>query len=52
MQSTKEIFLAFPLLTKKVVLEIIDIVRLHDGKFVEHWNVLDWQNVLTQSTAQ
>jgi steroid delta-isomerase-like uncharacterized protein len=45
-------FFGIPASDKKVVMEIIDIIRLQDGKFVEHWNVLDWQNVITQITAQ
>jgi len=29
----------------------MDIIRLKDGKFVEHWNVLDWQHVISQLTS-
>jgi len=45
-------FFGTPASGKKVVMEIIDIVRLRDGKFAEHWSALDWQNVVTQITAQ
>jgi steroid delta-isomerase-like uncharacterized protein len=41
-------FLGIPPSNKNVVIDVIDIIRLQDGKFVEHWNVLDWQNVLQQ----
>jgi predicted ester cyclase len=36
---------------KKVVIEVIDIIRLKDGKFVDHWNVVDWQSVMQQITS-
>jgi len=29
-------------------MEVIDIIKLREGKFVEHWNVLDMQSVMTQ----
>jgi len=29
-------------------MDVIDIIRLSDGKFVEHWNVADWQAIMTQ----
>jgi predicted ester cyclase len=41
-------FFGVPATGKPVVIEIIDIVRLRDGRFVEHWNVLDWQRVMAQ----
>jgi predicted ester cyclase len=34
-------FMGIPASGKKVSLKIIDIVRLQDGKYVEHWAVLD-----------
>ena len=43
-------FFGVPVSNKNVVMDIIDIVRLRDGKFVEHWNVLDWQAVMMQIT--
>jgi len=33
---------------KKVAWEVIDIIRLKDGKFVDHWNVLNWQDLMQQ----
>ena len=44
-------FMGIPATGKKVTMEVIDIIRLKDGKFVEHWNVLDWQNVIGQLTS-
>jgi predicted SnoaL-like aldol condensation-catalyzing enzyme len=44
-------FLGIPATGKKVTMETIDIIRLKDGKFVEHWNVLDWQQVIGQLTS-
>lgn len=41
-------FFGVPATGKKVVMDVIDIIRLYDGKFVEHWNVLDWQSVMMQ----
>jgi steroid delta-isomerase-like uncharacterized protein len=41
-------FFGIPASNKSVAMEVIDIIRLRDGKFVEHWNVLDWQNVISQ----
>lgn len=37
---------------KSVVMDVIDIIRLCDGKFVDHWGVLDMQNIMTQITQQ
>jgi len=28
------------------------VIRLRDGKFIEHWGVLDMQSVMMQITAQ
>ena len=44
-------FMGIPATGKKVTMEVIDIIRLKDGKFIEHWNVLDWQNVIGQITS-
>ena len=33
---------------KKVTMEIMDIIRLDNEKFLEHWNVVDWQHVIQQ----
>ena len=44
-------FFGIPATGKKVVMDVIDIVKLRNGKFVEHWNVLDWHNVMSQITG-
>ena len=44
-------FMGIPATGKNITIEVIDIIRLKDGKFVEHWNVLDWQNVVGQLTS-
>ena len=41
-------FMGIPATGKKVDIEVMDIIRLRNGKFIEHWNVLDWQHVITQ----
>lgn len=45
-------FMGMPATNKQVVMDIIDILTLRDGKFTEHWNVLDMQNVIMQLSAQ
>jgi predicted ester cyclase len=35
---------------KRITWDVIDIIRLKDGKFVDHWNVLNWQEVMQQIT--
>ncbi len=32
----------------RVRMEVMDILRLENEKFVEHWNVVDWNNILGQ----
>ena len=44
-------FFGIPATQKPVTMEVIDIIKLRDGKFVEHWSVLDWQNVIQQLTS-
>lgn len=44
-------FMGIPATGKNVTMEVMDIIRLKDGKFVEHWNVLDWQHVIGQLTS-
>jgi len=35
---------------RKVFIEVMDVIRLKDGKFMDHWNVVDWQAVMQQIT--
>jgi predicted ester cyclase len=44
-------FMGIPATGKQINIEVMDIIRLKGGKFVEHWNVLDWQQVITQLTS-
>ena len=44
-------FFGVPASNKKVVMDVIDIIRLRDGKFAEHWGALDMQNVMMQITS-
>ena len=44
-------FFGVPATNKKVVMEVIDIIRLRDGKFVEHWGILDMHALMAQITA-
>ena len=47
----KEDFFGVPASGKNVVIDVIDIIRLQDGKFIEHWNVADMQAVMIQITS-
>lgn len=39
-----------PATGRKVEIFIIDIVRLRNGKYLEHWGIFDMKNVLAQIT--
>jgi steroid delta-isomerase-like uncharacterized protein len=41
-------FMDIPATGKRVEVELIDIVRLEDGKFVEHWGVMDQMTMMQQ----
>ncbi len=41
-------FLGIPATNKPVVMDVIDIIRLRDGKFIEHWGLLDMNSVIMQ----
>jgi predicted ester cyclase len=45
-------FFGVPATNKNVVMEVIDIIRLKNGKFVEHWGILDTQGLMAQISAQ
>jgi predicted ester cyclase len=45
-------FFGVPASNKSVVMDVIDIVRLKDGKFVEHWGILDMNSVMAQIAGQ
>ena len=44
-------FFGVPATGRKVKMDVIDIIRLKDGKFVEHWGALDMQSVMAQITG-
>lgn len=45
--------LGIPPSNKKVTINVIDIIRLRDGKYVEHWGVSNFSDVLKEiSTAE
>ena len=44
-------FFGVPASDKKVVIDVIDIIRLRDGKFVEYWGAFDMQNVMMQISS-
>jgi predicted ester cyclase len=44
-------FLGVPPTGRKVTIEVIDIVRVQDGKIVEHWNVVGLLEALQQMGA-
>ncbi len=37
--------------SKSVVMEVIDIIQLRDGKYVGHWGILDLNSLMTQITS-
>lgn len=41
-------FLQRPASNQEIEIQVIDIVRLENGKYLEHWNVIDMQKVLDQ----
>ena len=45
-------FFGVPATNKSVTMEVIDIIRLRDGKYVEHWGILDMYGLMTQITGK
>ena len=43
-------FMDIPATNKKVEINVIDIVRIEEGKYAEHWNVIDLQGLISQIT--
>ena len=41
-------FVGIPATGKRVTLQFVDIMRLRDGKIVEHWNCLDQLSLMQQ----
>lgn len=44
-------FLGVPPTGKEVVMDVIDMIQLHDGKFIAHWGILDLHSVMAQITS-
>jgi steroid delta-isomerase-like uncharacterized protein len=44
-------FLGVPATGKPVTIDVIDIVRVNNGKIVEHWNIVDVMSVMHQIGA-
>ena len=36
---------------KKVLMDVIDIIQLRDGKFIAHWGILDIHSLLAQISS-
>ena len=36
---------------KKVVMDVIDIIQIRDGKYIGHWGILDLHSLMAQLTA-
>jgi steroid delta-isomerase-like uncharacterized protein len=41
-------FMGIPASNKKVVINVIDIIRLRDGKYVEHWGMSNLPEIMSQ----
>jgi predicted ester cyclase len=39
-------FMGIPATGKKVIIDVIDIIRLHEGKYAEHWGMSNIPNVI------
>jgi len=45
-------FFGIPATGKTVVMDVMDMITLRDGKFIEHWGIMDMNNVMAQLTAK
>jgi predicted ester cyclase len=45
-------FFGVPATNKQVIMDVIDIIRLKDGKYIEHWGILDMSSLMAQISAQ
>ena len=45
-------FMGMPPTGKQVSFDVIDVLRLRDGRFVEHWNVVDSLGLMQQLGAE
>ncbi len=44
-------FFGVPPTGRKVEVKVIDIIRLRDGKYTEHWGIMDMQGLMAQITG-
>lgn len=44
-------FFGLPPTNKQVVMDVIDIIELRDGKYIGHWGILDLYGVMAQLQA-
>lgn len=47
----KSEFFGVPATGKKVIMDVIDIIELREGKFTDHWGILDMQGVMEQISS-
>ena len=45
-------FMGIPPTGKKVVIEVIDIIKLRDGKYVDHWAISNIPSVVAELSAK
>jgi predicted ester cyclase len=45
-------FMGVPATGKQVAISVIDIIRLRDGKYVEHWGLSNLPNVMAEIARQ
>lgn len=44
-------FFGVPPTNKRVVMDVIDIIQLRNGKYIGHWGILDMHSLMTQLTT-
>ena len=45
-------FMGIPASNKKVVIHVIDIIRLKNGKYAEHWGISNLSDIITEISAR
>jgi predicted ester cyclase len=45
-------FMGIPASNKKVVIEVIEIVKLRNGKYVEHWGMSNLRDIVSIISSQ
>jgi len=44
-------FLGIPPSTKRVAIQVIDIIRLHEGRYAEHWGISNIPEIMREISA-